>query len=571
MRIFKRLSLNSFQFRLLQLVILTSVIPFLCAVLLFYKQSNTVIDKEFARYGVTFHQQLINQLQQKLEQLDQVGKNLSDDYGLKLYLSKPLKGESIDKNTINNYVNALINQRLQQNSILSDMCIQSLDWQRLFCSQPTFSVPDDNPNAAIHASFYKIIQVNNLEDKQKKTVIYESFPIYDANSDRALGQISYYINLNTILVQLSKNLNADGSLIVQKHSIFNSQNELIYDANYNSDPKLSEGKVLEAFFYYHEEKWLSRWVITHEAQTSSYNFLRTLLLTFFILLGLALVFSSYLFSRQITKPLNQLRLLMRRTELGDLRAYWTTRGIQEMNDLGESYNQMLNRVEDLIKQVKNEQFLKKEAKIEAMLYQINPHFLYNTLNTIKWVAKIHHTPQISEAVSALVRLLQASLGKKGDFMTIAEEIDLIYDYMKIQEFRYDDRIKLKIEIEAEAKRCLVPRMIFQPLVENAILHGIGPLKREGLITIKVWTDRDLLFCEVIDNGVGMPLESTLTADAERSGEPKLRRERMSGIGLSHIREKIKLYYGSDYKVHVSSEPHKGTSIQITMPILLDEE
>jgi sensor histidine kinase YesM len=114
-------------------------------------------------------------------------------------------------------------------------------------------------------------------------------------------------------------------------------------------------------------------------------------------------------------------------------------------------------------------------------------------------------------------------------------------------------------------------MIFQPLVENAILHGIEPLKREGLITIKAWTDRDLLFCEVIDNGVGMPLESTLMSNPEKSIKPKLRRERMSGIGLSHIREKIKLYYGSDYKVHVSSEPYKGTCIQIIMPILLDEE
>ena len=103
---------------------------------------------------------------------------------------------------------------------------------------------------------------------------------------------------------------------------------------------------------------------------------------------------------------------------------------------------MLNRLEDLIKQVKREESLKKEAEMEALHYQLNPHFLYNTLNTIKWVAKIHKTPQISEVVSALVRLLQASLGKKGEFITLREEIGLTRDYMEIQKFRYGDRIQI---------------------------------------------------------------------------------------------------------------------------------
>ena len=167
---------------------------------------------------------------------------------------------------------------------------------------------------------------------------------------------------------------------------------------------------------------------------------------------------------------------------------------------------MLNRLEDLIKQVKREESLKKEAEMEALHYQLNPHFLYNTLNTIKWVAKIHKTPQISEVVSALVRLLQASLGKKGEFITLRDEIGLTHDYMEIQKFRYGDRIQLEMEVEEMTLGCLVPRMLLQPLVENAIIHGIGPTKREGRITIRTWLDRDLLLCQVEDNGIGIQVE-----------------------------------------------------------------
>ena len=267
---------------------------------------------------------------------------------------------------------------------------------------------------------------------------------------------------------------------------------------------------------------------------------------------------------------------MNRAERGDLRAYWTSRSSNEWTQIGQSYNQMLNRLEDLIKQVKREESLKKEAEMEALHYQLNPHFLYNTLNTIKWVAKIHKTPQISEVVSALVRLLQASLGKKGDFITLRDEIGLTHDYMEIQRFRYGDRIQIETHVDEITLGCLVPRMLLQPLVENAIIHGIGPTKREGTITIRTWLDRDLLFCQVEDNGIGMQVEegssgwkamhATGGAQADR-----MLKERMSGVGISHIREKIKLIYGPEFKMHISSKPGEGTTIRMFLPIHHGEE
>jgi sensor histidine kinase YesM len=232
---------------------------------------------------------------------------------------------------------------------------------------------------------------------------------------------------------------------------------------------------------------------------------------------------------------------------------------------------MLNRLEDVIKQVKIEESLKKEKEFEALQYQLNPHFLYNTLNTIKWVAKIHKTPQISEVVSALVRLLQVSLNKKGDFITVREEFGLVKDYMDIQTFRYGETIQIESDIDPLAAQCLVPTMILQPLVENAIIHGLDQSNKEDKrILIRAWIERDLLFCQVEDNGRGLNNEQLLFLDANTNKSERVK-EKLSGIGLNHIREKIRLYYGPDYSMQIFSKPNQGTTVKLSLPIHQSEE
>jgi sensor histidine kinase YesM len=135
--------------------------------------------------------------------------------------------------------------------------------------------------------------------------------------------------------------------------------------------------------------------------------------------------------------------------------------------------------------------------------------------------------------------------------------------MEIQRFRYGDRVQVNFEVDQLASLCLVPRMILQPLVENACIHGIEPSKREGLITIRAWIDRDLLFCEVEDNGIGMKIDPD---SGEPIGKTDGLQERMSGIGLRHIREKIKLYYGNDYKMRVISKEQQGSTIRLSLPV-----
>ncbi|WP_438434724.1 histidine kinase [Gorillibacterium sp. sgz500922] len=286
---------------------------------------------------------------------------------------------------------------------------------------------------------------------------------------------------------------------------------------------------------------------------------------------------AFLFlTRQITRPLQQLKSLMNRAERGDLKAYWLGKGSRDIEGVGDSYNQMLNRLEDAIRQVKVEEALKKEAEIEALHNQLNPHFLYNTLSTIKWVAKLNKTPQIADAVSALVRLLQASLGKKGDFLPLREEVSLIRDYMEIQTFRFGEQVAVRYDIEPLSGSCLVPRLILQPLVENALLHGIGPAGGTGTIGVRSYLERDLLVIEVEDDGVGLRQEADAAEEAEAgtgrtARPPETRKQKMTGIGLSHIRAKLKLHYGENHQVLLYPREGGGTKVRLTLPIHPAEE
>ncbi|MDB5085166.1 MAG: sensor histidine kinase [Bacilli bacterium] len=328
------------------------------------------------------------------------------------------------------------------------------------------------------------------------------------------------------------------------------------------NPDLPKTGIIAGHLYQTAQLTNTGWqafLLCDQQSTTANGWVVFLVLIFLVALFTAVVL-SFLMSKRIVRPLNNLSLLMRRAGEGDLKAYSVINGSSEIQALGSSYNQMINQLENLIKQVKSEEQLKKEAEIEALQYQLNPHFLYNTLNTIKWVSKLHKTPKISEIVSSLVRLLQASLGKRGEFIPLAEEIGLVRDYLDIQMFRFGDQIQIHYDISGSAELCLVPHMILQPLVENALFHGLEPASAQGQLWIRARVDEEILVCEVEDNGVGMDHPQTDWHS----------KQKYSGIGLQHVKERIQLYYGSSYGLRVWSAPGEGTRVILILPVQFEE-
>ncbi|MDB5052730.1 MAG: Sensor histidine kinase YesM [Bacilli bacterium] len=565
------ISFRSFRFSLLLYLLVMGSIPLFIAALIFYYQSTAYIGQEHKLSLEQMHEQTIELLQQKLHEMELISKNINMDFAVQQSLVSS-KNQTNAYQKLQFYINELLGRLVQQNRDMYVICI-AFDYQgSTMCSKTgSNQIIDERLFKNLNPLFSPLLLSDNTQESYG--IRYED-PLIETSTNMRRGRIIVILNLSTFMGHA--NMVRDKThLVIQDTAGQTVYNKETLDNSNGTEPLVSDKTIS-----YVNLIWNSHLTGNRAYLSGSFLFFRNVIISSLFFIVVISLLSSLLFSRYLMKPLLHLRGLMKRAELGDLKAYWVWESKQEMNELGNSYNQMLNRIEDLIKQVKQEEALKKDAEIEALQYQLNPHFLYNTLNTIKWVAKIHKTPQISEVVTALVLLLQSSLGKRGDFISLQEEVQLVEAYMAIQFFRYGDEIEVLFELDDFARLCLVPRMILQPLVENAIIHGIKPSKGKGAITIKAWIDRDLFFCEVTDNGIGMP-EHLLNFDEAVGFEKKAARafpaqpngmkERMSGIGLRHIREKIRLYYGADYKMHIFSKEKQGTTVRISLPIHRSEE
>ncbi|MCQ6557398.1 sensor histidine kinase [Paenibacillus mendelii] len=270
---------------------------------------------------------------------------------------------------------------------------------------------------------------------------------------------------------------------------------------------------------------------------------------------------GYYVTRKIGNPLVQLSRLMRKGEAGDLNVRSRNVGRNEIGQLGRSFNKMIEQIDLLIYRIAEEEKEKKKAEIRALRYQINPHFLYNTLNSIRWMAKLNRTHDVDNAVTTLVHLLEGSIERNGVFIQLGDELELLRKYMIIQEYRYDNQIRLNIRCPDELSRVKIPRMLLQPIVENAIFHGIAPKDADGVIDLEVVQQGADMMITITDDGIGIELsriEGLLAFDRDCNNRG------MTNIGLNHVHQTIKLYYGPNYGVSVESEPGKGTRIQITI-------
>ncbi len=569
----RNLSFRSLRVRLMAYLMLVGSVPLLCALYMFYQQSTSFAETEYEAYVEQQHLHIVQQMERVLKQIELQSLTLNQDRELQETLRLGTSSFTTARRDIETLLQDRVQAVIHGGLPVSDLCFSFQASGISVCSDLT--ILQTEPPVAASAP-----GIETFSTQDGAVQLRYVAPLFDRATMEMSGYMVFLINrmqllkpANYLLPILDHSLvNANGASVIhysEQSSIAQlpqlSQTELDEPILRTTASGVISSLPLEAF----SMQWHSviRWENRGYTELKQ-SFARTVavfLIVMFALSGAVAI----LFARGVTRPLSMLRMLMKRAELGDLKAYWSSGSSRDIDELGESYNQMLNRLEDLIKQVKIEESLKKEKEFEALQYQLNPHFLYNTLNTIKWVAKIHKTPQISEAVSALVRLLQSSLGKKGDFISLSDEVGLVQDYMAIQTFRYGDDTQLIIDMEPVAGLCLVPKLILQPLVENAIIHGLDyKSDKDKRITIKAWLDRDLLICQVEDNGRGMDADALLS---EQTGRREGIKEKMSGIGLRHIREKIKLYYGPDYKMLIFSKPNQGTTIRLSLPIHRSEE
>ena len=277
------------------------------------------------------------------------------------------------------------------------------------------------------------------------------------------------------------------------------------------------------------------------------------------------VLAAWSLSRSIYSPIKKLHDVTTTITKNDLKALMSSDNVDEITELGLSFNIMIGKIKELLDSKIKEQENLKKAEMRALQAQINPHFLYNTLDTIIWMAESKKTDQVVKIVTALSNFFRISLSKGMDWITIGEEIERIRSYLTIQKMRYRDILDFTIEVDEEVADNTILKLILQPLVENALYHGIKNKREGGTINVRARKKGDFeVLLEVEDNGIGFTPEKLIQLRTELdddTGDFKME----SGFGLGNVNKRIRLYYGNQYGVSIQSEYTTGTCVTFVIP------
>ena len=302
----------------------------------------------------------------------------------------------------------------------------------------------------------------------------------------------------------------------------------------------------------------------------SLNMLKTRLFIVFVILliiFIVILINSYI-SFRVTNPIRELEKSVKALEEGNLDADIYMGGSYEVQHLGKSVQDMKFRIKGLMQDIVNEHEEKRKSEFDSLQAQINPHFLYNTLDIIVWQIENEKQSEAVHTVTALARFFRLSLGKGKNIVTVKDEIDHVKNYLMIQHMRFKNKFDYEFDIAEDVLELPSLKLMLQPLVENAIYHGMEFMDGDGMIMVKAWREEDELYLSVADNGLGMTedkVEMILT------GKSTSGNGRGSGIGVKNVNERIKLYFGEAYGLTIDSEPDEGTTVIIHLPAKDEKE
>lgn len=265
------------------------------------------------------------------------------------------------------------------------------------------------------------------------------------------------------------------------------------------------------------------------------------------------------FTMKVLHPLKQLGESMKRLENENFNTELPERGNDEVTLVCRNFNKMSRKLNELINEVYAYQIKQKEAELKVLHEQINPHFLYNTLNTIYWMCKMERASETALLVDSLSKLFRLSLNSGKSITTVEKEMEYLRYYIVIQKKRYEEMIRFEMEVSEDVLQCQTVKLTLQPLVENAIYHGIEKKGTRGRIVIRAYRSGDCMYFQVSDDGAGADVER-LNALLYETGEAN------QGFALRNVHERIRLYYGEPYGLSFESSPGEGTTVTVVQPV-----
>lgn len=555
-----------------------------------------IFTKKIESDNVTYSRQLLQNANKRLENYFDEIASIANEANYNYYLQNYLIAEKDNAEGYSNLTNAKSMQDYEMSSKVFNSSLNSRTdvtslmifgkkslllhksiyefWSVVqdYDSYPWYQKAIETPNTSVITG---PMRHEFLKDNTEQTIsLSRRISSYEDGS--FLGVILIDLNLNKIAeIFESFYANGEGALC-----ILNDQGQIVYPMNYDKvTPQLleklnssakdnfiaridqEEYQVVAATFEKADWKVLSI-TSTGKLKESMYDTLGIVIAAIvlvMVILGVAL--SRIL--KGVVNPILRLKGHIDLADEGHLTERAEVLNHNETGALSKSFNKMLDRIENLMGEVVNEQEEKRKYELQALQAQINPHFLYNTLDSIIWMAEAKNS-DVVPMTEALAKLFRISLNKGNEFIRIEDEMEHVRNYLVIQSMRYTDKFTYHIEIKDEVRYCKTIKLIVQPIVENSIYHGIKKKRGKGRIDILAYWEKEKLCIRIQDDGNGMNEE---TCRAILTKDSKFENSSGSGIGVKNVNERIQLYFGKEYGLRYTSVLGEGTTAELVLPVI----
>jgi two-component system sensor histidine kinase YesM len=388
--------------------------------------------------------------------------------------------------------------------------------------------------------------------------------IYSRFTNDTVGKMIIADSKGNIVISPDKNLLGKNiSEVKYLNKISNKNNDYApYKYRYKKDIKYISKYTSD------KSGWTVINIIDYKALTKDTTNITKVLLMIFLIFNLLFILYSKMFFKDIIKPIKELVETMKGVKDEKLEKITITNtNLEEINELGSSYNKMINDIKDLIAERDLKERERSKEEIKALQAQINPHFIYNTLNVIKLMAMISKAENIRKVTDSFMKLLRATFRSKSTFITVREELEYLDNYTDIMKVRFGDNFNIVVNVQDNVKDLYIIKLILQPIVENAIIHGINDIDREKYITILGFLENGKLIFQVEDNGIGMTEDEIKNVLNNKEND----KTGFNHIGINNVRSRIKLNCGQEYGLKIESEKNKFTRVTLIHPILTEEE
>lgn len=424
------------------------------------------------------------------------------------------------------------------------------------------------------ASTSKTMTLDTHIDQQSKSgklAIGHARKILDMNSGTLLGVMVVSIDLRVIDVvggRLQESLRSRFTIVDESDNIIYNTDAGLIGRKFSETVRPDPSSHIVVASPFARERWTTYLYIPMSELSAEGSILKQNVLLLAALMFLFAAIVSIYLSSVITRPIKKLMSGILLVEKGQFEQVEEIRSRDEIGHLSVRFNRMSRELKALVEQIQREVSEKAAAEMRALQSQINPHFLYNTLGSVKWIASMQQADKIVEMTEALIAMLRYAARAEGAIVTVRDELANLHNYMVIQKVRYYNRIQMQVEADESLLDCRMPKMVLQPFVENAIFHGLAGQEEEGMIVVRIAGAAEELVIEVQDNGIGM--EEETAAALRRSLSVPERNEQ--GIGLLNVQRRLQLHYGSRRcGITFESRPGAGTTFRIALPAAEDRE